>query len=145
MQSTESLQWTRNGLTQTAFQGEPMQIRSRMCAREFNCDDRPDLYAEIPPLEALKSNNIDRSEPQGNVFNRAHRRVTCVLPREGPEARADTSTSGGQNGHRRWESRTDEEEHVRNEGRGQQLGRARQELDSAQRTCFTIKRTECRV
>ena len=26
-------------------QGEPMQIRSRICAREFKSDDRPDLYA----------------------------------------------------------------------------------------------------
>ena len=32
-----------------------MQIRSRMCAREFKSDDRPDLYAGTPPLEALKA------------------------------------------------------------------------------------------
>ena len=31
--------------TDKAFEGEPMQIRSRMCAREFKSDDRPDLYA----------------------------------------------------------------------------------------------------
>ena len=66
-----------------------------------------------------ESNNIDRSDPQGKVFNHAHRCVTCVVPREGPETPADTVSSGGQNGHRRWESRTDEEEHVPNEGRGQ--------------------------
>ena len=41
--------------TDTAFEGEPMQIRSRMCAREFKRDDRPDLYAGTPPLEALKA------------------------------------------------------------------------------------------
>ena len=32
-----------------------MQIRSRICAREFKSDDRPDLYAGTPPLEALKA------------------------------------------------------------------------------------------
>ena len=41
--------------TDKAFEGEPMQIRSRMCAREFKSDDRPDLYAGTPPLEALKA------------------------------------------------------------------------------------------
>ena len=32
-----------------------MQIRSRMCAREFKSDARPDLYAGTLPLEALKA------------------------------------------------------------------------------------------
>ena len=41
--------------TDTAFEGEPMQIRSRMCAREFKSEDRPDLCAGTPPLEALKA------------------------------------------------------------------------------------------
>ena len=41
--------------TDKAYEGEPMQIRSRMCAREFKSDDRPDLYAGTPPLEALKA------------------------------------------------------------------------------------------
>ena len=41
--------------TDKAFEVEPMQIRSRMCAREFKSDDRPDLYAGTPPLEALKA------------------------------------------------------------------------------------------
>ena len=41
--------------TDKAFEGEPMQIRSRMCAREFKSDDRPDLYAGTLPLEALKA------------------------------------------------------------------------------------------
>ena len=41
--------------TDKAFEGEPMQIRSRMCAREFKSDDRPELYAGTPPLEALKA------------------------------------------------------------------------------------------
>ena len=41
--------------TDKAFGWEPMQIRSRMCAREFKSDDRPNLYAGTPPLEALKA------------------------------------------------------------------------------------------
>ena len=41
--------------TDKAFEGEPMQIRSRMCAREFKSDDRPYLYAGTPPLEALNA------------------------------------------------------------------------------------------
>ena len=41
--------------TDKAFEGEPMQIRSRLCAREFKSDDRPDLYAGTPPLEALRA------------------------------------------------------------------------------------------
>ena len=41
--------------TKTAFEEEPMQIRSRMCAREFRSDDRPDMYAGTPPSEALKA------------------------------------------------------------------------------------------
>ena len=32
-----------------------MQIRSRIVAREFKSDDRPDLYAGTPPVEALKA------------------------------------------------------------------------------------------
>ena len=41
--------------TDKAFEEEPMQIRSRMCAREFKSDDRPDLHAGTPPLKALKA------------------------------------------------------------------------------------------
>ena len=41
--------------TDEAFEGKPMQIRSRIVAREFNSGDRPDLYAGTPPLEALKA------------------------------------------------------------------------------------------
>ena len=48
-----SLQWTPNGLTQTAFEGEPVQIRLRIVAREIESDDRPDLYAGTPPQEVL--------------------------------------------------------------------------------------------
>ena len=39
-----------------AFQTGPMQIRSRIVAREFRkSEDRPDLYAGTRPLEALKA------------------------------------------------------------------------------------------
>ena len=108
--------------TDKAFEGEPMQIRSRMCTREFKSDDRPDLYAGTPPLEALKAMISIVPNHKETFFNHAHRCVTCVLPREGPQTSADTTTSGGQKVHRRWESGIDEEEHARNEGRCQQLG-----------------------
>ena len=119
LRNMELLQWTRSGVdTDIAFEGEPVQFRSRMCAREFKSDDRPDLYAGTPPLEGPESNNID-SEPHGNVFNHAHIDVSrAYFHAKAPETRADTSSSERQNGHRYWESRTD----VRNEGRGQQLG-----------------------
>ena len=75
---------TKSVETDKAFEGEPMQIRSRIVAREFKSDDRPDL-------------------PQRNLINHAPLRVTCILPGKGSEARAGTITSGGQSGHRRWE------------------------------------------
>ena len=82
------------------------------------------LVCRDSSIGGVESKNIDCSEPQRNVFNHAHRRVTCVLPCKGPEACADTATIRGQNGCRRWESGIDEEEHVRNEGKqwGTELG-----------------------
>ena len=116
--------------TDKAFEEEPMQIRSRICAREFENGDRPNLYAGTPPLETLKTLSIAANHKE--TFSIMHRCVTCVLPREGPETSAVTTTGRGQNGHRCWESGLDEEEHARHEGRGQQLGmclaRARQKL-----------------
>ena len=41
--------------TDKAFEEEPMQIRSRICAREFKSDYRPDQNAGTPPLEAFKA------------------------------------------------------------------------------------------
>ena len=38
-----------------AFEVTPMQIRSRIVAREFKSGDRPDMYAGTHPLEAPKS------------------------------------------------------------------------------------------
>ena len=64
--------------TEKAFEGKPMQIRSRMCAREFKIDDRPDLYAGTPPLEALKAIISIAANKQRNFLNHAHRRVTCI-------------------------------------------------------------------
>ena len=73
-------------------------MESRMCARELKSDAWPDVYAGIPSLEAVKARISIAGEPQRNVFKHAHRCVTCVLPREGPETSADATTSGGQNG-----------------------------------------------
>ena len=40
---------------QKAFEREPMQVRSRFVAREFQSGDRPDSYAGTPPLGGLKA------------------------------------------------------------------------------------------
>ena len=85
--------------THKAFEGEPMHVKLRMCAREFKSDDRPDLYAGTPPLEALKA-IISIAANHKETFSIMHIDVSrCILPCEGPETRADTTTSGGQNGH----------------------------------------------
>ena len=56
LHNTRSLQSARSGLMQTKhLRREPIQIRSRIVAREFKSGDRPDLYAGTPPLEALKA------------------------------------------------------------------------------------------
>ena len=84
--------------TDKAFEGEPMQIRSRMCAREFKSDDRPDLYAGTPPLEALKA-IISIAANNKDTFSIMHIDVSrAVLPLKGPETCVDTAASGGQNG-----------------------------------------------
>ena len=46
---------TRKGSENTKRLMRPMQIRSRIVVREFKSGDWPDLYAETPPLEALKA------------------------------------------------------------------------------------------
>ena len=72
-----------------------MQIRSRMCAREFKSDDRPDLYAGTLPLEALKaiiSTAANSKEtfsimhidvPRAYFYAKAQRPVLIRLPVEG--------------------------------------------------------------
>ena len=85
--------------TDKAFEWEPMQIRSRICAREFKSDDRPDLYAGTPSIGGIEGHYIDRSEPQGNLLDYAHRCFTRVFPCEGSETSADTTPIGGPAGH----------------------------------------------
>ena len=60
-----------------AFEGEPMQIRSRMCVREFKSDDRPDLYAGTPPFEALKA-TISIAANHKEMFSIMHIDVSCA-------------------------------------------------------------------
>ena len=77
LHTARSVQSTRSGLTQNkAFEGEPMQIRSPVVKRKFKSGDRPDLYAGIPPLEAVISIAANHKE---TFFSHAHRRVTCIL------------------------------------------------------------------
>ena len=41
--------------TNKPYEEEPMQIRSRVVAREFESGRRPDLHAGTPPMEARKA------------------------------------------------------------------------------------------
>ena len=119
--------------TDKAFEGEPMQIRSRMCTREFKSDDRPDLYAGTPPLEALKAMisivpnhketfsimHIDVSRAYFHA--KAHRPVLIRLPVEdrkctdaGKVGLMKKSMHGTRDAASNWER--DWQEHVRNWG-----------------------------
>ena len=57
--------------TEKAHEGEPMQIRSRIVTREFKSGDRADLYAETPPLEALKAiiSIVASHSPEFSLFH----------------------------------------------------------------------------
>ena len=108
--------------TEKAFDGEPVQIRSRMCARQYKSDDRPNLHAGTPPLEALKATvsvaanhkekfsimHIDVSRAYFHA--KAQKHVLIRLPVEDR-----MGTDAGRVG-------LMQKKHVRNEGRGQQLG-----------------------
>ena len=63
--------------TDKAFEGESIQIRSRMCAKEFKSDDRPNLYAETPPLETLKTKMSSEAIHKG-TFSIMHIDVSRV-------------------------------------------------------------------
>ena len=79
--------------TNQPFEESSMQIISRIVAREFKSDDRPDPHAGTHPLYFLKSS--------ANFLDRAHRRVTCIVSCKNSETGPGTITSGRQNGCRR--------------------------------------------
>ena len=136
-----------------AFEGEPVQIRSRMCAREFKSDDRPDLYAGTPSLEALKA-IISIAANNKETFSIMHIDVSrAYFHAKARETRAHTepvedrmgtdagkvglmkkSMYGTRDAASNWER--DWQEHVQNWGF--QLGLSSKNL-------FITKRTECRV
>ena len=93
-----------------------MQIRSRTCARESKSDDRPNSYAGTFPLETLKA-IISIAAIHKETFLTMHIDVSRAYFQ-----RSYTATFGRQDGHRRWERRTDEERHIRNKKGGEQLG-----------------------
>ena len=70
-QNTGSLQWTQNGSTQTKRSRESPCRSDRECVREFESDDRPDMYARAPPLEALKA-IISVAANNTNTFSIMH-------------------------------------------------------------------------
>ena len=101
-----------------AFEGEPMQIRSRMCAREFKSDDWPDLYAGTLPLEALKAiTSIAANHKE--TFSIMHIDVSrSYFHAKAPDARKvclmKKSMCGTRDAASNWER--DWQEHVRNWG-----------------------------
>ena len=93
--------WQNTGSLSTdkAFEGEPMQIRSRMCAREFKSDDRLGLVCRDSTAEALKA-IISVAANNKNTFSimhidvsrayfhaKAQRPVLIRLPVEGQNGR----------------------------------------------------------
>ena len=108
--------------TDKAFEGKPMQIRSRLVPRKFKSDDRPDLYAGTPLQGSVEVHDLDCSKPQGNILNHVYRRVTCILSRKGSETCAGAITWGEQSGRRCWKSWAVEEEHVWHTRRCEPLG-----------------------
>ena len=67
-----------------ACEVEPMQIRSRIVAREFKIGDRPDLYAGTPPLEALKA-IISIAASHRPEFSLMHVDVSCAYCHAKPQ------------------------------------------------------------
>ena len=65
---------TKSVDTDKAFE-ESMQIRSRIVARDFKSDDRPDLYTRTHLLEALKA-NISIAANHKETFSIMHIDVT---------------------------------------------------------------------
>ena len=94
--STRSRQLTQSGSTLTKhLRGKPIQIRSRIVAREFKSGDSPDVYAGTPPLELLKAiiSIAASHSPEFSLMHvdvlfacfhaKAHRPVLVKLPAEG--------------------------------------------------------------
>ena len=84
--------------TDKAFEEEPMQIRSRSVAREFNSGNRPDLYAGNSPAGGSEGHHIHCCESQSSVLTDACRRFSCILPRQGSESCASEISSGRRSG-----------------------------------------------
>ena len=89
-----------------------MHIRSRILATEFNCGDRPDLYAGTPPLEALRA-IVFIAASDGPEFFPCHGSKACA----GEIASRRLLRKG------RRKIQTGEEEHVRYQRRSKQLGK----------------------
>ena len=97
-----------------------MQIRSRIVAREFKSDDRPDLFAGTPPLDALKS-IISFAANHKETFKIMYIKVSRAYF-HAEETCAGAIAGGGQSGRRCWKKWTFEEEHVRHTRRCEQFG-----------------------
>ena len=142
LHNTRSLQSTRSGLMQTKYlRREPIQIRSRIVAREFKSGDRPDLYAGTPPLEALKARISIAGCPQ-ETFSIMHIDVSpAYFSCRSSEACADMITSGGQNGRRRWKI-GQLKKSMYGTGTQRAIGSVIVSWDSARRICSLSKETK---
>ena len=85
--------------TNKTLEEEVVQIRSRIVAREFESEDRPDLYAGTPPMEASRAVISISASHEANILNHAHRRFTCILSCKSSGTCAGPSASGRQNRH----------------------------------------------
>ena len=138
--------------TDKAFEGEPMQIRSRTCAREFKSDDRP---------FACRDSSIGGAESHHNRFQRTTKKhfqsctSTChvhiskrrlrgpVLIRLPVEDRM--GSDAGKMGLMKKTMYGGTRPAITNVIGKSTSGTGASNWDSAQRICFTTKRTECRV
>ena len=128
-------------------------MESRMCARELKSDDRPDVYAGIPSLEAVKArisiaanhketfSNMHIDVSRAYYHAKAQRPVLMRLPVEdrmgtdaGKVGLMKKSMYGTTGAASNW-----------NVTGKVTSGIGDFNLDSARRICFTTKRTECRV
>ena len=104
--------------TDKAFEEEPMQIRSRIVAREFKSDDQPGLYAGTPPLEALKA-IISIAANHKETFSIMHFDVSCAKAKRPVLIRLPVEDSMGADAGK---IGLFFKKHVWHKGRSQQLG-----------------------
>ena len=95
--------------TDKAFEWEPVQIRSRIVAREFKERRSTRSVRRDPSIESAEVHDIDSNKSQRDILNESYRRVTCKLPCKSSETCAGEIAGGGQSGRRCWKRWTVED------------------------------------